>query len=335
MTDAAASVLSGSCDGMTLTPDELSFLKKESPAGLTLFGRNIDQGNHQDLLGLIAKIQSCSHLGLPPMLISIDQEGGRVARLKEPFVNQGPAMGLADGKSDQEATESLRNYGEGLGKSLLDLGINCNFAPVVDVLTEPKNEAIGDRCFGVNPSSVVIRAGAMLVGMNSAGILTCLKHFPGQGHADIDTHKGTAVVEIETELLQKREIFPFKSLQNNCPMIMVSHCVYSKLDSQVASMSKVIITDLLRNTLGYQGVVVTDDMTMGAVPSDPEEWKAAIVTSIAAGADLVLVCKGLDKWKSALDALRAEASRSKAFASRLSEAAARVTQMRQTIPEIC
>jgi beta-N-acetylhexosaminidase len=171
----------------------------------------------------------------------------------------------------------------------------------------------------------------MLAGMKSTGLLTCLKHFPGQGHADIDTHKGTAVVDVSEHELMKRELFPFVSLHKVAPMVMVSHCIYSHLDSQIASMSRVIMTELLREKVGFQGVIVTDDMTMGAIPSDTQSWKEAIVTSVAAGADLVLVCEGLDKWQIAIDALRIEASRSKSFDRRLNAAASRVSHMRQTI----
>jgi beta-N-acetylhexosaminidase len=331
MSDAAASVLSGSLAGLDITPDELRFLKRESPAGLTVFGRNIDQENHQNLKELISRVQSCTQVGVPPMLISIDQEGGRVARLKGAFPNMGPAMNLAGGKSDQVATDEIRKCGEVLGRSLLDLGVNCNFAPVVDVLTRDENVAIGDRAFGRDPASVVIRAGAFLVGMNSTGILTCLKHFPGQGDAGVDTHLGTATVAVAKDLLTKREIFPFRSLMKNAPMIMVSHCIYPALDTVEASLSAKVMKGLLRGSMGYTGVIVSDDMMMGALPSDIGAWRQAMIDSIAAGADLLLVCKDLSRWQVALDALRGEASKSRAFDRRLSEAAGRVTRLRQKI----
>jgi beta-N-acetylhexosaminidase len=331
MADAAAAVLSGAIDGRELCEDELRFLKKESPAGLTLFGRNIDPDNHSLLIQLTEKIQASAQVGVPPMLISIDQEGGRVARLKAPFPNQGPAMGLAAGRSDQGAVDEIRAYGEDVGRSLLQLGINCNFAPVVDILTQETNHAIGDRAFGKDPAAVVIRAGAFLVGMNAAGVLTCLKHFPGQGDAVVDTHLGTAKIGVTKELLLKRELFPFRSLHKNAPMIMVSHCIYPAFDTIEASLSPKIMTQLLRESLGYSGVIVSDDMMMGALPTDLGAWKEAIVQSISAGADLILVCRDLSRWQVALDALRAEASRNRAFDRRLSEAASRVTRMRQKI----
>ena len=333
MADAAAAVLSGAIEGRELSQEELRFLKRESPAGLTLFGRNIDPDDHSLLAELTATIQSSAQMGVPPLLISIDQEGGRVARLKAPFPNGGPAMALAGGRSDQEATNEIRAYGEDIGKSLLRLGINCNFAPVVDILTQETNHAIGDRAFGRDAATVVIRAGAFLVGMNSTGLLSCLKHFPGQGDALIDTHLGTAKIPLSKDMLQKRELFPFRSLHKNAPMIMVSHCIYSALDSVEASLSFKIMTQLLRDSLGFTGVIVSDDMTMGALPTDLAAWKESIVQSVAAGADLVLVCRDLSRWQGALDALRTEASRNRVFDRRLSEAAARVTRMRQKIAQ--
>lgn len=331
MADAAAAVVSGAIEGREISQDELRFLKKESPVGLTLFGRNIDPDDHSKLQQLTEMIQSTVQVGIPRMLVSIDQEGGRVARLKAPFPNRGPAMTLADGKSNQEATVEIRAYGEEIGQALKALGINCNFAPVVDILTQQSNHAIGDRAFGTDPAAVVIRAGAFLVGMNSAGVLSCLKHFPGQGDAVVDTHVGTAKINVNREILQKRELFPFQSLHRNAPMIMVSHCIYPALDGVEASLSYKIMTQLLREQIGYTGVIVSDDMTMGAIPGDISAWKASIVQSIAAGADLLLVCRDLGRWQGALDALRAEASKSRAFDRRLSDAAGRVTRMRQKI----
>jgi beta-N-acetylhexosaminidase len=331
MADAAAAVLSGAIEGKELSQEELRFLKRESPAGLTLFGRNIDPENHSSLIQLTQAIQETAQVGVPPLVISIDQEGGRVARLKAPFPDLGPAMTLLDGWSNQEATTEIRAYGELIGKSLLELGINCNFAPVVDILTQETNHAIGDRAFGRDPATVVIRAGAFLVGMNSTGLLTCLKHFPGQGDAVVDTHVGTAKIGVSLDLLQKRELFPFRSLHKNTPMIMVSHCIYPALDNVEATLSHKIMTGLLRDSLGYGGVIVSDDMMMGALPADFQVWKESVVRSIAAGADLILICRDLNRWQGALDALRAEASRSRAFDRRLSEAASRVTRMRQKI----
>lgn len=330
MSDAASSVLSGAIEGSQLSNDELSFLEEESPAGLTFFARNLE-GSQKEISDLTSKIQQTLKMGEPPYLLSIDQEGGRVSRLKKDFPDLGPAMNLFEGKADQSAADGIAAYGREVSEALLKLGINCNFAPVVDVLTEETNTAIGDRAFARNSADVVIRAGAFLGGMKSAGLLTCLKHFPGQGAARVDTHKGTAEIDIPMDLLKKRDLFPFTSLQTVAPMIMVSHCIYPAMDEKEASRSHFFMTELLRKEMKYEGVIVTDDMTMGAIVQDEAKWHKMIIESISAGADLILICRGLDRWKSALAAIRAEERRNHVFAARLHDAASRVNKLRESI----
>lgn len=331
MSDDAATVLSGALDGFALSEDELEFLREESPSGLTIFTRNIDQNNLAGLKELTSAIQSCRHEGEPPMLISIDQEGGRVARLKDPFPNLGPALKIADGKTSQDAIDAISQYGREVGIQLKNLGINVNFAPVLDVLANDENDSIGDRAFGRDAGTVTMRAGAFISGMKSTGIIGCGKHFPGQGDGRADTHFGTAVISKTLDELERSDMFPFKSLMPMLPMIMISHAVYPELDHKEASCSRRIIQEILRKKMGFQGVVVSDDMTMGAMPKDDEEWTQAIIESIFAGTDLVLICKGLDRWKLASDALRREAYRNSHFARRLSDSARRVHKLRESL----
>ena len=324
----ASSVIAGSLDGTQLSPLELAFLEEFQPAGLTVFGRNIDQNDHQALARLARSIQSNSSL---TRLIMIDQEGGRVARLKGDFPNLGTALSIEHGNDTDEALAKIQAYGRLVGKELIKLGVNVNFAPVVDVLTEPTNTAIGERVWGVEPKSAKRRAEAWLTGLQDTGVLGCLKHFPGQGDAKIDTHIGEAVIDLPKEILENRELVPFKALLDQAPMVMISHCIYPAWDSKPASLSRVIMEDLLRTELGFKGVVVSDDMTMGAIPSDEKTWGEAVVSAIASGADLVLVCHKLELWKYAINMVSEEAKRSSAFLSRLTEASERVNKMRQRL----
>lgn len=329
MKDAASAVLVAAVEGLDLAPDEERFFREESPAGVTLFRRNIPQQLYQGVAHLNQKIQDTRPSGDPPLIIAVDQEGGRVSRFPSTFPNLGPAMTLEDGKVDEVSLRRIRNYGQAVGAALKSVGVNVDFAPVVDVLSEPSNHAIGDRCFGVTAEDVSRRAEAFLSGLQSERVMGCLKHFPGQGDARVDTHLGSAFIDVNLQTLINRELFPFKALAQKCHMVMISHSIFPVLSDIEASRSRVIIMDWLRIRLGFRGVVVSDDMNMGALPQDIADWKDALVDAVAAGCDALLVCKGLDRCIAALDALRTEARRSAAFAARLEDAASRVTSMRR------
>ncbi len=331
MRDAASAVLIAAVEGLDLTPDEERFYREESPAGVTLFRRNIPQDDFSAVSKLNQALQSLRPAGDPPLVIAIDQEGGRVSRIGAPFPNLGPAMHVADGRFDSEALGILSEYGQAVGRSLREIGINVDFAPVLDILTEPSNHAIGDRCFGVSAEQVTPRARAFLHGLQAERVLGCLKHFPGQGHAGVDTHFGTAVIDVSLQTLISRELVPFRELVSECPMVMISHSIFPVLCEHEASRSERIIQDWLRIRLGFKGVVVSDDMNMGALPQEIADWKDALIEAVAAGCDALLICRHLDRCYAALDALRTEARRSAAFNVRLEDAAWRVTKMRKTI----
>jgi beta-N-acetylhexosaminidase len=329
-TDPAGAVLVGAFDGTAMTAAEIDFMSAGHMAGVTLFGRNIATP-YQDTSALTRALQALRPAGEPPFVVAIDQEGGRVARIKNGFPERGPALKLADGRHDPAALAEIRDYGGEIARALLALGINVDFAPVLDVLTEPSNIAIGDRAFGTEVEPAWRRAEAFLDGMQRAGVLGSLKHFPGQGDAKVDTHAGQAVVDLPLATLEAREFVPFKKLVKKCPMVMVSHCVYPALDTVEASRSSKVMGDLLRRQMGFSGVVVSDDMIMGAMPQDDTPWRQAIVDCVAAGADMVLVCKHLDRMKAAHEALTEAAAKSPAFAARLTDAGRRVTALRHTL----
>jgi beta-N-acetylhexosaminidase len=329
MQDAASAVLVAAVEGFVMTPDEERFFKEESPAGVTLFKRNIPQDDYPRVATLNQALQNLRDASQPRMIIAIDQEGGRVSRIGAPFPNLGPAMNLEGGRVDQDAQSRIESYGRDVGRELLRIGVNVDFAPVLDILTEPTNTAIGDRCFGMDASSVAVRAEAFLKGLQSERVAGCLKHFPGQGNARVDTHLGAAMIEVNLQTLWTRELAPFASLVSKCPMVMISHSIFPVISDLEASRSPAVIQDWLRARLGFQGVVVSDDMNMGALPQDILTWKDALVDAVAAGCDLLLVCRHLDRCYAALDALRSESKRSSSFAALLEQSATRVTQMRR------
>lgn len=329
MKDAASAVVVAAVEGFELTPDEVRFFREESPAGVTLFRRNIPQNQYELVKKLNGALQASVPAGDPPMMIAVDQEGGRVSRFPKDFVDRGPALLLEGGRTDDAALKHIEDYGRELGLALRNLGFNIDFAPVLDVLTEPSNVAIGDRVFGTTPEQVIPRARAFLQGIQSQSVWGSLKHFPGQGDAKVDTHLGGAVIDVSLQTLWTRELLPFRALIHEAPMVMVSHCVYPALCEREASRSRVIIEDWLKGRLGFRGVVVSDDLNMGALPQQIQDWQDVLIECIAAGCDALLVCRHLDRCYAALEALRREAARSPAFAKRLNDAAVRVTSLRK------
>jgi len=329
MSDAASAVVVAAVEGLELTPEETRFFTKERPAGVTLFRRNIPQDRYEQVLELNRSLQATRAPGDPPLLIAVDQEGGRVSRFPKSFVDQGPPLFLEQGRTDQDALNAIERYACQLGAELRRLGFNVDFAPVLDILTEPTNHAIGDRVFGLTAEQVTTRAGAFLRGLNHEGIMGSLKHFPGQGDAKVDTHLGAAVIDVGLQTLWVRELAPFRALLHKSAMVMVSHCIYPVLCEHEASRSKTIIEDWLRSRLGFQGVVVSDDLNMGALPQQIQDWQEVLLECMMAGCDALLVCRHLERCQAAVNVLRREAAKSPAFAQRLEQAAQRVTMMRR------
>ena len=325
--DDAASLLVCAVEGTALTLAEARFYKRLPVSGVTLFTRNVP-AVQTELVELTSSLQRLRPAGDPPLIIAIDQEGGRVARLKAPFPNAGPALALAGGAADAPALEQVRRVAEDMGQRLRALGINVNFAPCCDVLTQPNNTAIGDRAFGIEPIPASKRASAFLGGLIAAGVEGCLKHFPGQGAASSDTHLGGAVIDRSLAELLETELVPFQALLGRASMVMISHCTYPQLAPEAASRSVWMMQGLLREQLGFTGVVVSDDMNMGAIPQEPAAWQDAIVQAVLAGADLLLVCRHLERYELAYAALTKAAEHSPVFRTRLEQAAQRVLSLR-------
>lgn len=327
----ASAVILAALEGVRLSTEEKRCFELAPPAGFTLFRRNISP-QFSATRELCDELQTLRTEVDPPLLMAIDQEGGRVARLRTPFPDYGPALLLAGGKTDGAALIELENIGFTMAATLLQLGINVDFAPVVDVLSREENVAIGDRCFGREPEAVALRAAAFMRGLHLGGVLSCLKHFPGQGDASIDTHETGALISADRALLDAREIYPFQRLVPEAPMVMISHAVYPAIDpDRPASLSSKVMLDLLRGELGFRGLIVSDDMNMKAIDQSREPWCEAVVASIAAGADLVLVCRELERYRWAVEAIHAEAAKSPAFANRLAEAVDRVIELRNRV----
>ena len=210
---------------------------------------------------------------------------------------------------------------------------NVDFAPSVDITSSPncKECAINTRSFGYSADHVIARAGAFLKGLQKKGIKGCLKHFPGLGGIPIDTHFKTANAPYSREELESKHLLPYKALLEQSSLVLVSHSIYPALDCYEATRSQKIITQLLRNELGFKGLVVSDDLMMHAVTGAKSKWEDYILQSISAGCDLLLICKGLKEWKIVCDVIRLEAEKNPAFKNRVLESYERIQRFRKQL----
>lgn len=301
----------------TQAPERLrSALAAGELAGVILFKRNIESA--EQAAALLASMAS------PEALFAVDQEGGRVARLGAPVLQLPPMRRLGD-HGDLELT---RDAAACLGRHLRTIGFTMDFAPVLDVDTNPDNPVIGDRAFGSTPDVVAAHALAFSEGLRSAGILSCGKHFPGHGDTHLDSHLELPSLPHDRARLDAVELAPFRAALT-LPAFMTAHVVFEALDPGVpATLSRRVIQGLLREELGYDGCIISDDLEMKAVAEGFGIVPSA-VRAIEAGCDMLLVCSDLDACFAARDALAGRAQQDEDFAARLSDAAVRSLRLRK------
>ncbi len=274
--------------GKEESPEIREAIRKFKPAGITLFrGFNID--NPRQVKHLTASLQDAAHeSGLPPLLIAVDQEGGQLMAIDNGATQLPGNMALGATRS----TDLSRRAGEVLGSELAAMGINVNYAPCCDVNSNPTNPVVGIRSFGEEPTMVAGMASAMIDGIQSAGVAACAKHFPGHGDTSSDSHFGLPVLPHSLERLRKVEFPPFESaIQAGTKMVMTAHLALPALDSLSAlpaTLSPVILKNLLRDQLKFQGVIITDAMDMHAI-TQGEALGTNAVRAAKAGADLLLI----------------------------------------------
>lgn len=223
---------------------------------------------------------------LPPLFIAIDQEGGRVARLKEGFTQFPSNQEIGKtGKYDLAYTQ-----GKIIAKELFDVGINMNLAPVVDVDSNPKNPVIGSRSFSSDPKVVAAFGREALRGYLEEGVLPVIKHFPGYGEISVDPHYSLPYVNKQLAELEAVEFYPFATLSKEAPAIMTAHMMLPQIDPDYpATLSKKIIGDILRKKIGYEGLVITDSLTMSAICGDGSRMVEIAIQALNAGHDILLL----------------------------------------------
>jgi beta-N-acetylhexosaminidase len=320
-------------DGCEPPPALLAELAAGEVGGVILFARNLPRraGGELDLdgmCGLVGRLRAAVPPELPPLLVSIDQEGGRVQRLRAP-ATEWPPMFALDALAPREAVGLAREVGRAIGRELATVGIDLDFAPVLDVHTNPTNPIIGDRAFGTTPEAVADRALAFADGLAAAGVVACGKHFPGHGDTSTDSHLELPRVEASLARLHAVELAPFaRAARAGLPTIMTAHVVFAAVDAaRPATLSAAVVRGVLREELGYRGVIVSDDLDMRAVADHFGAGEAARL-AIEAGCDALLLCRDRGAQAEARAALTAGARRSAALAARVAEAAAAVRALK-------
>ena len=259
--------------------------------GVTLFKRNIEAPEQVAELG--HDLQSLSS-GLP-LWVAVDQEGGRVARLRSPFTEWPPMATL--GRSGDE--KLAKRFAEALAAELRAVGVTLDYAPVLDIHTNPSNPIIGDRALGENAEDVAKLGAAIVRGLQENGVAACGKHFPGHGDTSVDSHLALPLVEHPPDRIRRVECVPFReAIRNDVAFIMTAHILVPSLDEQrPATLSPAIVRGMLREELGFEGVILSDDLEMKAI-ADTYTVPDAAVQAIAAGCDGVLVCRALSEERS-------------------------------------
>jgi beta-N-acetylhexosaminidase len=318
-------LLIGSLPGTTITPEMRSLAKEFSLGGVILFARNIEAPEQvaevsRDVQALATDL---------PLWVSVDQEGGRVARLKAPFT-EWPPMAVLGRSGDVQLAQ---RFATALAAELRAVGITLDYAPVLDVHTNPKNPVIGDRALAEDADSVGRLGVAIIRGLQENGVAACGKHFPGHGDTSVDSHLELPLVEHPPDRIRRVECVPFReAIRAGVAFIMTAHVLVPAFDEEKpATLSPLIVQSLLRNELDFQGVILSDDLEMKAIAKTYTVPDAA-VEAIAAGCDGLLVCSGdVEAQLATLEALIHAVEQEKISYKRLQDALTRLRRAKERL----
>ncbi|WP_161794376.1 beta-N-acetylhexosaminidase [Paraclostridium benzoelyticum] len=292
--------------------------------GVILFSRNIEDSKQlkkltSDIIDINQDI---------PLFISIDEEGGRVSRLPKDIKKFESSKSIGDRGDVKYAYKNGREIGGILKK----YNINMNFAPVLDIHSNPKNTVIGDRAFGDNEKVVSNMGIATMKGLKDENIIPVVKHFPGHGDTEIDSHLGLPIVEKNLKQLNELELIPFnKAIENGVGAIMVSHILIKEIDDKhPATLSYNLINDILRKDMKFENIVITDDMLMKAI-TDYISIEEASVKSIKAGTDIILIGSDVNKTKSVIERIKLAVANNEISEGRIDRSVYRILKQKETL----
>lgn len=299
-----------------MSPGVASLLQRVQPAGVILFARNIVSPEQTHAL-----LKDCQAQVSTPLFRCVDLEGGKVDRLRNVI---GPAPSPAEVFALGNRA-LFRKHGRVIAENCRALGFNVDFAPAVDLAFEASRSVMNSRLVSDDPKKAVLYAREFLAGLRAAGVLGCGKHFPGLGEGNLDSHHELPVIQKSFKKMWNEDLVPYRTLRREFPFVMVSHAAYPLVTREKipASLSKKWITDVLRNKIGYRGLIASDDMEMGGVLAAAPIEKAA-VEHIRAGGDLCLICHKEEFVNRVYDELARTAERDPRFARRVTESARRV-----------
>jgi beta-N-acetylhexosaminidase len=309
--------------GKSLTDLERRILRDATPYAVVLFGRNIADADQ--LRDLVAEIKSLAP-HRPPLMM-IDEEGGRVDRLRHLIPGLPSAEAFGEGEKPRELVEW---FGRIIGQALRFFDIEINLAPVVDIPGGASPKGLERRTFGRDAEAVIDLAGAFMRGMHSAGVASCLKHYPGIGIGSADPHYGATVIDIPLEELLARDLVPFARLGPEAQGVMIGHGTYPQIDEPdlPATLSRRLTHDLLRTTLGFRGAAISDDMEMHAV-SDLGSYEDLCERALLAGNDVILYCSHIERVPDIQRFLKQRVAEDAAIRAQFEEAATRAEQYRR------
>jgi beta-N-acetylhexosaminidase len=313
-------------DGTDMSPRLRSLLSRLQPGGVILFARNITSGEQAHRL--LKECQACVSTRL---FTCVDMEGGRVDRFRN-------VIGAAPSAADVFAAGNralYRKHGKTIGDCCRAMGLNTDFAPVVDLAFEASRKVMSSRSVSADPKEATVYAREFLAGLRSANVLGAIKHFPGLGEANLDTHHELPKVEKSLKKLWAADMAPYRALRRDSPLILINHAAYPAVtrDHIPASLSRKWITDILRKRIGYRGLVVSDDLEMGGVLQAAPIEQAA-VEHIRAGGDLCLICHSEEYILRSYEALVTEVERDTKFAKRANESIARLRSFKKNSKEL-
>jgi len=284
-------------DGIAIPPELRSLAREFDLGGTVLFKRNVESAEQVAELAFEAS-RLCEAV---PAWVAVDQEGGRVARLRRPFTEWPPMAAL--GRSGDEALAA--RFARAMARELASVGVTFDFAPVLDVLTNAANPAIGDRAIGADADLVARMGGAIIDAIQGEGLAACGKHFPGHGDASVDSHHDLPVLDLTPDRFESVDWVPFRTaIARDVAGVMVAHVLVPAFDdTEPASLSRPIVTGLLRERLHFDNLILTDDLSMKGC-SSRHALPAAAVMAIAAGHDGALLCEpNYDEQAAVLEAL--------------------------------
>jgi len=323
MSREVGQLLIGSFEGTSVPAEWRSLAREFDLGGATLFSRNIEAP--EQLAELAGDIESLGRAA--PAWVSVDQEGGRVARLKEPFTRWPPMAVLGRAGSDALA----ERFGRALARELAAVGITLDFAPVLDIHTNPKNPVIGDRALAERADAVARLGTAIIRGLQAEGVAACGKHFPGHGDTTTDSHVELPVVEHPPERLRAVEFEPFRAaIREQVAFIMTAHVLVPAFDEErPATLSPAMVRTVLRDELRYEGVILSDDLEMKAITARLAVPSAA-VQAIQAGCDALLICSGdIDLQARTLEAIVKAVESGEIPATRIDDAFRRLRKVKE------